>query len=122
MVRHTHIARDGVMAFGRGGEPPGVRARLRTGLVAFVPLLVLVAVVALVAGCSLGGGSADLPGIGEPAGNDTVSVTLHSLTFYDAVTSELGVEITPKSDEDVFAIADLTVRNTGSEALQVDAE
>lgn len=85
-------------------------------------LLLVAAPVTLLAGCTLGGDTSSLPGLGERAGNDKISVTVHSLKVLNGVTSDLGSVITPDSSQDAFVIADLTVQNRQDSAVQVDPE
>lgn len=87
-----------------------------------VLLLCLAVPIALLAGCGLGGDASSLPGIGERASNDKISVTVHSLKLLDEATSDTGNVMTPDAKEDVFVIADLTVRNEQDGSVLVDPE
>lgn len=85
-------------------------------------LLLAVTALALLTGCSLSSETSTLPGIGERASNDALSVTVHAIKFYDEVTSESGVVIKPDSRKDVFIVADLTIRNDQDTITRVDPQ
>lgn len=86
--------------------------------------VVLAAVVtaAVLAGCGvkLGNDNAALPGVGEPASNGDLTVTVNSVKVLDQVTSIFGTKITPQRKGGMFVVVDLTVKNDKSEPQAVN--
>ncbi len=58
--------------------------------------------------------------IGEEFSNEQVAITVHSVDFYDQITGGLGGTYKPRQEEDVFAIVDVSIRNVGEHAVEVE--
>ena len=99
------------------------RARGRASRAAPISIALLLALAALlIAGCSVdvgsdNGGSA---AVGEPAANDKMAVTVHSIKTYSKITTEDGDVLTMTAPNNVYLIVDLTVRNLQDTAFRVD--
>ncbi len=72
----------------------------------------LLAVSLLLPGC------AKVVKVGEMATNKSVSLTVHSVKFYDQIWNSLGQETVPKEKGDVFAVVDLTVKSVKEKDLK----
>ena len=119
-------AQDGSTRPGRrlagSGRSRGGAGRSATLRAAALAAVLSVAAAFALAACSIGGGSGELPGVGERAANEATAVIVHSITFYDEVTADDGSPITPQSDGDVFTVVDMTIKNTGTETQHVNPE
>jgi hypothetical protein len=100
------------------------RARGRASRAAPIITVILLALAAalLVAGCSVdvGGDKGGQAAVGEPAANDKVAVTVHSVTTYSKITTEEGDVLAMTSPKNVYLIVDLTVRNLQDTAFRID--
>jgi hypothetical protein len=86
------------------------------------PAPIAIVLIALAAALLAGCGGGDTAAVGEPAANDKVAFTVHSVKTYARITTEGGDVLSMKSPKNVYLIVDVTIRNLQDTAHEVDPE